>query len=320
MRKALLRMVMKMPKPAVGISQKYLSPQHLRVLKNLFFAARVIVEGNYAGRHKSPYKGSAQEFTDYREYCPGDEIRIIDWKAYARTDRYIIKLFEKETDMQCYVMLDSSASMGFGGHEYDHLFPRPELSKYEYACYLAAALSYLAIKQGDKVGLTLFDRDIKTHIAPGGTFSHLYRMLNLLEWNKVGSQTSISRVLRETFPLLKRKGLLILISDLLDDPEDIFNALSMYAHEKFEIILFHVLHRYELSLPSLPSVNFIDSETGEQITSVPTDIRESYQEEIQTFLDRITSLSRSRRIDYQFLNTQTPYYIALQKYIQRRAR
>lgn len=220
-------------KQADATGQKYLNADCLRYLDSLCLSSRVTVEGAYSGRHRSPFKGQSQEFTDYREYYPGDSIRTIDWKVYARTDRYVIKLSEKETVMTCYLLVDSSASMAFGGKWHEHFFGREDISKFDYACYLAAALCYLTIKQGDKIGLTLFDSKIKYHAPAGGTYSHLYKMMSQLETNKVGKGTSVSRALRETFPLFKRKGVIILISDLLDDPEEIFGALDMYRHKNF---------------------------------------------------------------------------------------
>ena len=306
------------PLPAARRSWKYLSPKDLRKFRNLLFAARIIVEGAYSGRHKSPYKGSAAEFIDYREYYPGDEIRTIDWKAYARTDRYFVKLFERETDMNCYLLVDRSGSMGYGGPTYKRFLPDPGVSKLEYACYLAAALSYLLVQQGDRVGLTLFDDTINTHVPPGGSFSHLYTILNALEQQRPGKTTSVGRVLRDAYGLYKRRGLLIVISDLLDDPESIFRALNMYRHRNFEVILFHVMHEYEIKLPPIESINFIDSETGDTLTSRAGDIRVAYDEEIKQFFHTMSSYARARNIDYNFVNTSTPYSEVLQKYLLRR--
>ena len=297
---------------------KYLTPAELKKLKNLFFAARIIVEGAYSGKHKSSYKGSSPEFVDYREYNPGDEIRTIDWKAYAKTDRYFIKLFEKETDMNCYVLLDRSASMAYGGKSENSFFPEPEDSKLDYAFYLAAALIYLMVKQGDKVSLTLFDEKVRAHVPPGGTFPHLYKILSILEKQKAGGKTSVARVLRDAFPLCQRKGLIILISDLLDEPSEIFSALNMYRHRNFEIILMHVLHKYEYRLPPLDNVKFIDSETGESISSKPSEIREVYDAEIREYIRTIASYASARKIDYHLITTDTPYSVALQKYLLRR--
>ena len=297
---------------------RYLSPRDLRKLKNLFFAARIIVEGMYTGKHKSPYKGSSPEFVDYREYYPGDEIRTIDWKAFARTDRYFIKLFEKETNMDCYILVDKSASMDYGGRLYQEFFPTPEISKLDYAFYLTAALAYLLVKQGDKVSVALFDQKLRTYIPTGGTFPHLYHILNTLEHQKAGNKTSVSQVLRDVYPIYRRKGLLILISDLLDEPEEIFKALDMYRHRRFDIILFHVMHRYEYALPPIDSIKFIDLEMGESIISRTDDIRDAYNQEIQEFIRKLSAFARARNIDYNFISTETPYSVVLQKYLLKR--
>ncbi|HRK36508.1 MAG TPA: DUF58 domain-containing protein, partial [Candidatus Hydrogenedentes bacterium] len=289
-------------------------------LGNLLFAARVIVEGAYAGRHRSPYKGAAAEFVDYREYYPGDEIRMIDWKSFARTDRFFVKLFERETDMACHIVLDRSASMGYGGKAFNAFFPTKEVSKLEYGSYLAAAISYLLIKQGDRVGLTAFDEKVTSYVPAGSTFPHLYGILSTLENQKPGKKTSVARALQDVFALHKRRGMLILISDLLDDPLAVFQALDMFRHRRFEVILFHVLHRYELTLPPIESVNFVDAENGELITARPDDISASYERELRAYLDAMASGARARGIEYNLVNTATPYSIALQKYLLHRSR
>jgi len=194
------------------------------------------------------------------------------------------------------------------------------MSKFDYACYLAAALSYLTIKQGDKVGLTLFDSNIKNHIPAGSTFTHLYKILNQLEKNRVGQGTSVARVLRESFPLFKHRGILILISDLLDDPDEIFSALDMYLHKNFEVVLFHVLHKHEIDLPNIPSANFIDSETRQRQSTIPADIRNSYSRHLNNYIDSISATAQSRKVDYVLFNTETPYQLALQNYIAGRGK
>jgi len=303
---------------ARGKEWTYLRPKDLKALKNLLFAARIIVEGVHSGRPKSPYRGSSPEFVDYREYNPGDEIRSIDWKAYARTDRYFIKLFEKETDMNCYILVDKSASMGYGGPAYRELLPSDEVSKLDYACFLTAALAYFMVKQGDNISLSLFDTRLARHIRPGGTFPHLYQILNALERQKAGDRTAISRILEEAYPLVRRRGLLIVISDFLDEPEAVFRALDRYRHRHFEIILFHVLHQYEFELPPIDRVKFVDAETGETIASRPADIRESYHAEMRGFVQALSADARARNINYNFITTETPYDEALRKYLLNR--
>lgn len=308
------------PPPVRGSRQwKYLKPHDVKGLKNMLFAARTIVEGHYAGRHKSPYKGSAPDFVDYRPYAPGDSMRSIDWKAYARTDRYMIRLYEKETDMSCQILVDASGSMEFGGPYSGKSLPKEGLSKLEYACYLAGALTYLMVKQGDKVGLTVFDEDIRGHLPPGGTFGHMYKVLGALEKTQAGNQTSLATTLKKASGLCKQRGLLVVISDFLDDHEELFKALNIYTHRGFEIILFHMMHEYEYHLPPIAHANFVDAETGEMLTCLPGDIRAEYEKELEGHIETLRGLSRARRIDYNFLSTETPYSVALQKYLLRRS-
>ena len=306
--------------PLQSESHKYLDERSIGFLRHLSFSPRGAVDGAYTGKHKSPLKGNSQEFTDYREYMPGDDIRKIDWKVYGRTDRYVIKLCEQETVMTCYLLVDCSASMAFGGSWHEKFFGAQDVSKYDYACYLSAALSYLLLKQGDRVSLTLFGSDIEQHLPAGSTFSHLNEILHALEVQRVRSKTCTSKVLQQASSLLKRRGILIVISDLLDDPETLFGVLDMYLHRNFEIVLFHVLHKHELELPNLASVNFIDSESGEKLTSVPDDIRQAYGRELQQYIDTIMSMAEARRIDYELMSTETPYPAALQGYMERRRR
>ncbi|GMW01849.1 MAG: hypothetical protein AMXMBFR84_29860 [Candidatus Hydrogenedentota bacterium] len=313
-------MLTKPPKLPVGEKTwKYLSPADLRKFKNLLFAARIIVEGAFSGRHKSPYKGSASEFIDYRQYFPGDEMRTIDWKAYARTDRFFIKLFQTETDMNTYLLVDRSASMAYGGPAFKNILPNPGVSKLEYACYLAAALTFCMVKQGDRVGMTVFDDRVSAHIPPGGTFGHLYKVLTLLEKLRPGRKTSISKALRDMFPMFKRRGLLIVISDFIDDPAEVFRALNMYRHRRFEVILFHVLHAHEFELPPLDSIHFVDAEDGQSITASPKEIQAAYAAEMKSFVDTMRSMARARNMEYNFLNTETPYHAAMQKYLMYRS-
>lgn len=294
---------------------RYLCPSDVSSLKNLLFASKMIVEGAYTGKHRSPFKGRSPEFSDYREYAPGDEMRDIDWKAFARTDRHMIKLFERESDMSAHLVVDRSASMAYGGTKYRATFGDDDVSKLDYAFQLAAAMAYLIIKQGDKVGLTLFDTRVRTHIPPGGTFPHLYSMLQALEKQTAGERTSLAASLRQAFPLFRRRGLLIVISDFLDEPAEIFRALNLYRHRGFEVILFHIMHRFERRLPDLPSVNFIDLETAESMSAASDDIAESYEREIENFVRELKSGARARGMDYELVSTDQPYVESLRRYL-----
>lgn len=304
----------------VARSFRHLTPRQLGKLRNLLFTARTIVEGAYAGRHRSPFKGASPEFVDYREYHPGDELRTINWKAVARTERLFIRLFEKQTDMNVHLMIDTSASMGYGGRRNFDPFDPATLSKLDYALCLGAALAYLIVKQGDKVALTLYSDRVREHLPPGGTFSHLYSMLSAMERTEAGGGTAVAHALRSAYGLCRRRGLLIVVSDLIGEPAELFGALNLYRHRGFDIILFHLLHTHELMLPQMASVDFIDSETGEEVNSHPDEIREAYGRRIRDWIAELRAGARARRIEYESISTATPYSQALQKYMLRRSR
>ncbi len=305
----------KKPRGIAGADLRYLRPHELQMFDNLLFAARHIVEGLYSGRHKSPFRGSAPEFIEYKHYTSGDPLYAVDWKAFGRTDRYYIRIREKETDMNCYVLLDSSASMGFYGVERKLDWE----NKYDYASLLTAALGYLMIKQGDKVSLTMFDTRLRKHIPCGGTFPHLYNMLHHLEKNRPGKQTGISRILREVCALFPRKGLLIVISDFYDDVNEIFNAFNLYTHRGFEVLLFHLLHHDELELPPIPQVLFQDIESGESLSCNTLDIREKYLRLLQEHIADIRRRAHARNMTYHLIDTDDPYDQALRRYMLKRS-
>lgn len=302
--------------PKLRRDWRYFQPRDLRRFKNLLFASRLVVEGLYAGQHRSPYKGRSPEFVDYREYFPGDEIRTIDWKAYARTDRYFVKLFQQETDMNCYVLLDCSASMDYGGRATRKHFPGA-VSKFDYACQLAAALAYLLVKQGDKVSLTTFTDKLGPFLPPGGTFPHLYKVLDTLERQKPAQRTAVAHAVRTAFPLCKRKGLLVVISDLLEDPAELYRALNLYRHRGFAVILLHLLHEHEHRLPPLAHVKFVDAENGDIIRARPADIAAEYEARLGAHLAELAAGARARRIEYQLVTTAAPYSAALERFVHR---
>jgi len=297
--------------------QKYLQIADLRRLRNLQFAAKLIVEGFYQGKHRSPFYDFSSEFADYRPYTPGDEIRAIDWRAYARTDRYYIKLFRKETDMNCYLLVDTSSSMGYRGAD---TVSKDSVSKLEYASYLVAALAYLIIQQGDKVGLALGSDKLTNFVPAGGTPQNLQRILVALERTAPIGQTGLATVLKGLFGAVKRKGLLVVVSDFLDEPDEIFSALSMFAHKGFAILLFQVMTEAEMSLPLLDSALFEDMESTAFVVAEPTAVRDAYQAELQAFLNEIESNARARRINYRLATTSEPYYEALEAYLTVRRR
>jgi uncharacterized protein (DUF58 family) len=306
--------------PGMPPRHSYLRPADLRRLKNLLFIARTIVEGYYAGRHRSRFRGHSIEFADYREYCPGDDITDIDWKAFGRTDKLFVKLFEAQTNMVVYPLLDCSASMAYAGLSVSSpAGADAPLSKFEYACYLTAALAFLIVRQGDKTALGLFRERLAEYFAPGGTFGHLYGLLNVLEQARPSGRTNVADALRQAFGTLTQRGLLIVISDFLEDPGPLFEALGLYRHRRFEIILFHILHEQELHLPSAANVRFLDSETNESLATVPADIREDYERRLAKHVDDLRTGCLARRIDYNLVSTATSYYAVLERYLADRS-
>jgi uncharacterized protein (DUF58 family) len=306
--------------------RRYLQVADLRRLQNLQFAAKLIVEGFYQGKHRSPFYDYSSEFADYRPYTPGDEIRAIDWRAYARTDRYYIKLFRKETDMNCYLLVDTSNSMAYrgtgSGNRRGDKVRRQEtsVSKLEYAGYLAAGLAYLIIQQGDKAGVALGGEKLQAFVPAGGTPQNLQRILVALERAAPGGPTGLATTLKGLFGTIKRKGLLVVISDFLDEPDQIFSALSMFTHKGFAILLFQVLTDEEMLLPPLDSALFEDMESSAFVVAEPNAVRVAYQAELQAFLHEMESNAKARRIYYRLATTSQPYHEALEAYLTVRRR
>jgi uncharacterized protein (DUF58 family) len=262
------------------------------------FAPKAVVEGYFAGRHISRSRGSSVEFRDYRQYVPGDELSLIDWRVYGRTDRFYLRTYDQETSMDCHLFLDSSASMGFGRNP----------SKLEYASFFTACLAYLVVRGGDRVSLQLFDETIRTFIAPGSTGTHLNAVLNELERNRPGGQTSLAASLRVSFPLLKRRGILVVVSDFFDDPAAVFTALGPYLHRGFKVFLFHVLAPSEMELEDRGLVAFRDLETGRRVTAHAADVREGYRAALGRHIDALRDLATRRGVDYLVARTDTHFH------------
>jgi uncharacterized protein (DUF58 family) len=273
--------------------------------------ARLVVEGFILGLHRSPYHGFSVEFAEHRPYMPGDEIRYIDWKLYSKTDRYYIKEFEEETNLKSYLLLDKSASMAY------HSGP---VSKLTYGCYLAAALSYLMLKQQDATSLALFDTQIRTLLPPLAKKSHLNQILSLLEKTEPGQETSIAPLLHELAEKLKKRGLIILISDLLDDPEQILNGLKHFRHKKHELIVFHILDPQEIKFSFNRQTQFLDLETKEFLMTEPWHIQIAYQQAMNRFINNFKTACFKNRIDYKLIITDQLLDIALSEYLSKRGR
>jgi uncharacterized protein (DUF58 family) len=274
--------------------------------------ARLVVEGFITGLHKSPYHGFSVEFAEHRQYMPGDEIKHIDWKIYGRTDRYYIKQYEEETNLKSYLVLDASRSMGYCSEG--------NMPKLQYAAYLAAALSYLMIKQQDAVGVAVFDEQINSYLPPHATKAYLRQILIELEKLKASNRTGAGKSLHHVADRIRRRGLVIVISDLFDNPEEIIAALKHFRHKKNEVLVMQVLDPLERSFAFGGDAIFKDLETGEQLMTHPWQIRQSYQAEVANFLDLFKRQCRENYIDYVLLDTTTPFDIALIEYLSKRER
>ncbi|MAE62037.1 MAG: hypothetical protein CMJ49_11855 [Planctomycetaceae bacterium] len=306
---------------------RYLRVQDLRRLRRLVFSARRPVEGLYAGRHGSLQRGRSVEFSDYRPYMPGDEVGDIDWKVYGRSDRLYVKLFEHQSDLTIRILVDGSASMaysGMGGPARRSLVlrsPRPGESdrKYDTACRIAGAIAFLTISQQDRAGFAIAQRGLAVRQEPGGSYAHLHRMLGAMEQTEPTGEADLPRAIDDLSETAQRRGLLVLISDLLDDRDATMRAISRFTHLRHEVIVFHVLHGDELNLPRVDEARFVDSETGGGVRLNVRDVRRDYTARMRDFLDGWSAVFRSRGMDYRMVNVADPPARALEDYLFRRA-
>lgn len=283
------------------------------LLDSISMRAKMIVEGYIIGQHRSPYHGFSVEFAEHRSYESGDEVRHIDWKLYGKTNRLYVKRYEEETNLRAHLILDTSKSMAYtsGG-----------VSKLEYGSYLLAALSYLMISQQDAAGVVLFDESIRSFVPPKSTPSHLNTLLNVLDVKSPGVDTKIEPVLHEMAERIKKRGLVIIISDLFDEPNNIMNGLKHFRHSKQEVILFHILDRNELEFDfnTRTRIKFIDMESGEEITTDPWHVQNDYKNLIKGLQDYYKSECGLNLIDYVPLFTDDSLDKGLSKYFNKRKR
>lgn len=301
-----------MGEPSTGAARgryRFLDARAVARLGKIDLVARGVVEGFVTGLHKSPYHGFSVEFSEHRAYTPGDELRHLDWKCYARTDRYAVKLFENETNVRCYIILDKSASMGYGSGP---------VTKLEYSCYLAGCLAYLMIRQQDSVGLVCFDERVARFIAPRSAPSHLSVVLGALEQIRAGSRTGTARTFHDLAENMKRRSLVVILSDLMDDEREVLRALHHFRHRKHEVILFHVLDPAELAFPFSRLADFVDMETGERLQVDPRYARAAYLEELGGFVRRFKRECSKSLVEYVPVDTSTPFDLMLTAYLARR--
>jgi len=298
--------------PTARSRYKYLDPQTLMRLGNLNLVARSVVEGFISGLHRSPHHGFSVEFSEHRPYTPGDELRHLDWIAYAKTDRYYIKQYEQETNLRAYILLDCSGSMNYSSGKGP--------TKLEYGAFLAASMAYLMTRQQDVVGLVAFDHEIRLHMPPAGSPAHVNEMCRRLEHLKTGEVTSLAKPFHDLAEMIKRRGLIIVISDLYDDESEVVRALRHFRHKKHGLILFHVFDAAELELPFTKLTQFVDLETGDRYQVDPAGVREAYLAELRAFIDRYKRACSDADAEYVLADTSEPYDFLLRSYLTQRQR
>jgi uncharacterized protein (DUF58 family) len=291
---------------------RMLTPNFISQLSNMELRARLIVEGFLIGMHRSPYHGFSVEFAEHRQYFPGDDIGNIDWKVFGRSDRLYIKQYEEETNLRAYILIDASNSMGFKRDG--------SVTKLEYAAYLAAGLTYLMMRQQDATGLAIYDESVRRFYEPHLTYSYMKLLLTELSGLQPNSRTSTTNALSSLAERIKRRGLIIVISDFLDDTKNVVTALKHFRHRKNEVIAFQVLDDAELTLDFPADAVFADMETGERVPTQVSALRSAYRKSVETFVHDLKRRCFENDIDYALLSTSTPFDKALTAYLTRRKR
>lgn len=290
---------------------RFLDPAILARVGTLELKARTVVEGFLSGLHRSPFKGFSVEFAEYRQYLPGDDLSTIDWKVYARSDRFYVKKFEEETNVDCHLLLDVSASMRYGSGD---------LTKLQYGSMLAASLAFLMNRQRDAVSLTTFDEAIVTMLPASARPSHLRSILVTLDGIVPGRRTDVSKPLHLMADGIGKRGLVVLISDLLDEPERVIDGLRHFRFRGSDVIVFHLIDPAERTFPFERAARFRDIELGDELMAVPSVVRGQYLDALQQALDGYKRELGSAGIDYRLMDTSTPLEFALMSYLSTRGK
>ncbi|HEX2455859.1 MAG TPA: DUF58 domain-containing protein [Vicinamibacterales bacterium] len=300
-------------RPAAGPRDlRFLDPAIIARLGTMELKARTVVEGFLSGLHRSPYKGFSVEFAEYRQYLPGDDLSTLDWKVFARSDRHYVKKFEEETNLECHLLLDISASMAYRG--------AAPMSKMEYASVLAASLAFLMNRQRDATGLIAFDEKIVFRLPAAARPGHLHALLLALEQMKAGQRSDVGRPLHQLAEALLKRSLVVILSDLLHDPEAIVKGLRHLKFRGTDVIVFQVLDPHELTFPFRGASRFRDVESAEEVTAEPSHIRAGYLRELAGLTLRYDRELRGSGIDYVQLDTSQPLDFALLAYLAARSR
>jgi uncharacterized protein (DUF58 family) len=295
--------------PGTGV--RFLSPEVLAKINSLELLARTVVEGFISGLHRSPFTGFSTEFAEYRQYMPGDDLRYLDWKLLGRTDRYYIKKYRADTNVQCHILIDASASMRYA---------TGAVTKLQYAQYISASLAYLISRQQDAVGLIAFDEAVRTHVPAQARTGHMRTIYGRLEQLEPGNETRVSAVLHEIAERITRRGIIIVISDFYDEAPALIEALQHLRFKGNDVIVFQVLDKNELDFAYTEPVLLEDAETEEQLHVLPDVLAEGYRQKINDHLASLREGCTRNKIDYELLTTDKALDYALFAFLSKRAR
>jgi len=291
--------------------QKYFDPETLAKLQGLGLRARRIVEGYVAGVHRSPFHGFSIEFAEHREYVSGDDLRYVDWKVFGKTDKYYLKQYEEETNLVCYLVLDTSESMQYRGDN-------APMSKLEYAQCVAGALAYLVLQQQDSVGLVTFDREIRALVRASSNPSHIKQLLHVMEQASPERKTATGPIFHDLAERFKKRGVVVVLSDLFDDVESMLAGLKHFRHRRHEVIVMQVLDPAELDFPFRQTTLFKGLEGLPDVLTDPRSLRKAYLEEFGNFVKAVRRGCRDHQFDYVQLRTDQSLAIALSSYLASR--
>jgi uncharacterized protein (DUF58 family) len=280
----------------------------MEMLRRVRLKPRGLAQGTFSGPHKSHYRGTAVEFADYRNYVDGDDVRLVDWKVYARTDKHYVRLYEAERNLLAYLVVDTSESMDYQG------VVQVTERKLDYACRLAAAIGYLVVSAGDEVGLSLADTRVHEHLVPRASWPHLAAMVETLGGARAKGRTDLGSCLMEVYRRVVRRGVLVILSDFLDPSPDLWKSIDLFRRSKFDVMLFHVMHPEEIDLPDVPMARFHETEgRGGFFNAEPEIVRELYCKKFASFLMEVEAGSKTRGCDWYAARTDVDPYLFLKQ-------
>lgn len=297
----------------MATATEYLRPDVISQVKNLELRAQFIVQGFLTGLNASPYHGFSSEFSEHRKYEKGDDLRTIDWNVFAKTDRYYVKKYEAETNLDCYLLVDTSASMDYGSEGF--------MTKFDYAICIAAALGYMSLSQQDAVGLAIFDDKLRAFLPPKSKRTHLFNVLAHLANTRPQGETGLAKALHDIAGRVRKRGMMILLSDLLAEPEPVIEALHHLRYRGHDVIVLQVLDVAEATFPFKGQVRFEDAETKDRLDSDPQAIRAGYLDALAAFIERYRRECRLMQIDFTTVDTSMTFDKALLEFlVERQAR